>query len=583
MYRSPGVRLQFVLLFLFVVTCVAVSGQPGPDFPGAIWIKDPDYYTGRRCDAKAAGCQSSRYYADYHVEYIIIHSTAGRDAEGAVDEFKKRADKSAHYIVANGKGQDYKDGQVIQMVRDADTAWAVGIWPEKSTGEHRGPIHHFNTINIELAGIPYSTGWCTEKMYQSAAKLVRFLVDKYGIPLDHILGHDQVAHDAVPAFVKEDPCGRSIERCTFDWSYFLSLVQQTEPAERRVTATLLVMDVSGSMGWQWKGGVKIESAKQAALQFIEQVANEPRPPGSAHQIGVVTFTDNAYLALPLTSSYAEAKKAIIQLNPIASTNVGSGLHMALQELEKLPGAQRFIILLSDGMSNTGLSKEQILTGPVIAARSRRICLHTVAFGDPGDIDQPFLQKIALGSGCGRYSYASTGFELFGTYVKLRHLTLGGEQIVEFTSKGKSVMMSANSPISLGAFSLVTAAKELHYTLAWSAPGRILARLVDPSGKVVTATYPGAKIYAGSGFSHVTIFAPKQGTWRVSATPQQSFVQGTQYYGVVSSRPAGVIPFDLPNICIGDWCFPWPDLPTSLLVIISLAALAAFVYLELAGK
>ena len=349
------------------------------------------------------------------------------------------------------------------------------------------------------------------------------------------------------------------------------------------TATVLVMDVSGSMGWRWKGGVKIESAKQAALQFIEQVANEPRPPGAVHEIAVVTFSGDAHLALPLTSSYAQAKRVIIELEPIASTNVGAGLTTALRELEKVPRAQRFIILLSDGKSNTGLSKPQVLSGPVVEAKRKGICIHTVAFGDPGDIDEKFLRNIAAGSGCGIYSYASTSFELFGTYVKVRHMTLGSKQIVDFTSKGMRVITLPGSAISLGAFKLIRAAQELHYTLAWSEGGRMQAKLVDPAGRTVTSGYPGAKIYSGTRFSHMTVFSPKQGIWRVSAVPQQRFPAQVQYYGVVSSRPGAVIPFDLPIFCIGDWCIPWPDLPTPLIVTISVAVFALLLYQQLIVK
>jgi len=349
------------------------------------------------------------------------------------------------------------------------------------------------------------------------------------------------------------------------------------------TATVLVMDVSGSMAWRWKGGVKIESAKQAALQFIEQVANEPRLPGVVHEIAVVTFSGDANLALQLTSSYAQAKRVVIQLKAVASTNVGAGLTTALRELDKVPRAKRFIILLSDGMSNTGLSKSQILSGPVVEAKRKGICIHTVAFGDPGDIDEKFLRNVAAGSGCGIYSYASTPFELFGTYVKVRHMTLGSKQIVDFTSKGMPVITLPGSAISLGAFKLIRAAQELHYTLAWSEGGRMQAKLVDPSGRRVTSGYPGAKIYSGTRFSHVTVFSPKQGIWRVSAVPQQRFPLQVQYYGVVSSRPGGVIPFDLPIFCIGDWCIPWPDLPTTLIVTISVVALAVVLYQQFIVK
>jgi len=353
------------------------------------------------------------------------------------------------------------------------------------------------------------------------------------------------------------------------------------------TATILVMDVSGSMGQRWRGGVKIESAKKAALQFIEEVANEPRPQGYEHQIGVVTFSTSARLALPLTSDYSEAKNVIIQLHPTNSTNLGAGLVEALKELEKLPTAKRFVILLSDGMTNTGMSRSQILGGPVAEAYRKGICIHTVGFGDPGGIDEKFLREIVQQSGCGSYNYAASGLELFGTYVKIRHRMLGSNRIVEFTSKtpkGSRVYVLPGQSVALGAFQLTAPARELHYTLAWAENGRLIAELVDPSGRRVTASYPGAQIYSGDGFSHITVFSPKKGIWKAIARVITAFPEGVQYYGVVSARTGGfVIPYEAPEICIyDDVCIPLPNLPTWLLVGISLVALAVVVYQQLLG-
>lgn len=369
---------------------------------------------------------------------------------------------------------------------------------------------------------------------------------------------------------------------------YLATVTPGLQAFRSLTATILVMDVSGSMVWQWRGGVKIESAKKAALQFIEQVTNEPRPPGSSHMIGVVTFSSSASLACPLTENYGEAKRTVIQLGTLSSTNLGAGLVTALQELEKLPAtARKFVILLSDGMTNTGLSRDQILSGPVVEARIKGICIHTVGFGDPGDIDDAFLRRIAAGSGCGSYSYASTGLELFGTYVKIRHRMLGSNRIVEFTSqtqKDSRVWVMSGQSISLGAFQLTAPAEELHYTLAWAENGRMVAKLIDPSGRQVTASYPGAQIYSGQGFSHITVFSPKTGIWKAVAQVLSVFPQGVQYYGVVSARTGGiVIPYEAPRICLfDDFCLPLPDLPTWLLVGLSVAVLAILWYHQLTG-
>jgi uncharacterized protein YegL len=342
------------------------------------------------------------------------------------------------------------------------------------------------------------------------------------------------------------------------------------------------MDVSGSMGYTWKGGVKIDSAKEAALQFIEQVTNESSTRGGQHMIGVVAFSEQAQLLLPLTSDYQRARQVIISLSATNSTNVGAGLTSALTEFAATKGGtRRLVILLSDGNSNTGLSKDRVLSGPAAEAGREHVCIHAVAFGDPGDVDETFLRRIANGSGCGSYSLAQTGFELFSTFLKLRDASLG--QIAgEYSSVGRLVTFVAGSPVTLGTIIIGSGKDELHMTLAWSADGSLQARLKDPSGRLITSGYPGAEIYASKRFSHITVFTPAGGAWTIEAAPVTQMPSGTEYYAVLSTRPGGLaLPLPLPVFTIAGQTFGLPaGLPTWLLVGAGLALLVLAIYAQL---
>ena len=91
----------------------------GVDYPGAIWLPQPDYTAGR----------------DGHpIKYVIVHI-----AQGTAEEYLQNPNPpaSTHYTVA-------RDGKVYQGVREKDTAWQAGNWPinQQSIGiEHDG----FNT------------------------------------------------------------------------------------------------------------------------------------------------------------------------------------------------------------------------------------------------------------------------------------------------------------------------------------------------------------------------------------------------------------------------------------------------------
>ena len=117
------------------------------DYPRAIW--DP-----------AAECNYSN--RTNPVSAVVIHYTEGSYA-GCISWFKNcDAQVSAHYVVRSS------DGQVTQMVHEADKAW------------------HARSANAYAIGIEheaYGNIWSffTEEMYQSSADLVRDICSRYAV------------------------------------------------------------------------------------------------------------------------------------------------------------------------------------------------------------------------------------------------------------------------------------------------------------------------------------------------------------------------------------------------------------------
>ncbi|MFC2083097.1 VWA domain-containing protein [Candidatus Bipolaricaulota bacterium] len=342
------------------------------------------------------------------------------------------------------------------------------------------------------------------------------------------------------------------------------------------TATVLVMDTSGSMGERWENGRKLDSAKEAALQFISHVEQENLAYGTEHWIGIVGFSSDARVLLPLTNNYGEAKRVIISMSSSSATNLGAGLTQGLQEVSRLPSqAQRYVTILSDGNTNTGLSKNEILSGPVSQARRAKICLNTVAFGDRNDVDESFLRRVASPLlGCGRYEYAATGFDLFAAYIKIRHHALG-QVISGLSSFGHSVTPLVGMSIPLGTISIPSGQHELQITLGWSEQGTLQLKLYDPAGRQVSSSYPGARIYSSGRFAQAMVTSPQAGIWRVEALPLTSMPQGTQYFAIGSIRPGGItFALPLPVFTIGDRTFALPgNMPTWALVLVSVVCIA----------
>ena len=139
------------------------------------------------------------------IDYIIIHDIEG-SYEAGIKTFQAKSYVSAHYVVRSS------DGQITQMMDPKDVGWHAGNWYINS-----------HAIGIEHAGFAAEGGkWYSEQMYRSTAKLVKYLSDRYNIPLDrqHILGHDDL-----PGLTPYNQ-GRMHwdPGAYFDWAHFFSVL-----------------------------------------------------------------------------------------------------------------------------------------------------------------------------------------------------------------------------------------------------------------------------------------------------------------------------------------------------------------------
>jgi hypothetical protein len=167
---------------------VPFAGVPlSDDYPGALWTP-----------ANGSNYQVGRPYPP--IDTLIIHDTEGSYAS-AISWFQNpSAGASAHYVIRSS------DGQITQMVREANTAYQAGNWD-----------YNVRAIGIEHEGFMNQQGWYTEAMYQSSAALARSITERYGIRKDraHIIGHYQVPNQS---HVDPGP--------NWNWPYYMSLVRR---------------------------------------------------------------------------------------------------------------------------------------------------------------------------------------------------------------------------------------------------------------------------------------------------------------------------------------------------------------------
>lgn len=185
-----------------------VSGES--DYPNAIWNPAPECNFGERTNP---------------VSGVVIHYTEGSYA-GCISWFKNcDAQVSAHYVIRSS------DGQVTQMVREADKAW------------HARSANAY-TIGIEHEAYGDIVSYFTDAMYKSSADLVRDICSRY----ETIDGHRTFYRDTLDSGIRLNEGLHSLggeSACTkirghqhypdqshtdpgpyWDWNYYYKLINQ---------------------------------------------------------------------------------------------------------------------------------------------------------------------------------------------------------------------------------------------------------------------------------------------------------------------------------------------------------------------
>ena len=115
---------------------------------------------------------------------IVDHITAGL-MPGCLQWMQNPSSKaSAHYLIT-------KDGRIIKLVKEEDTAWANGEvrLPDWPLYDNINPNLYTLSIEHESKGEAL-----TEAQYQATLWLHRQLIDRWQIPIDsdHIIGHYRI-------------------------------------------------------------------------------------------------------------------------------------------------------------------------------------------------------------------------------------------------------------------------------------------------------------------------------------------------------------------------------------------------------
>ncbi len=171
---QPGLSPDTAQLRRTGLRTLADSGTECPSTVSCEWIPAPYEQFG---DNDYGNHDLADRPASQTIRYIVIHDTEGT-WEGVLDLVQDPTYVSWNYTLRS------TDGHIAQHVKAKDVAWHAGNWYINS-----------ESIGLEHEGfLADPDAWYTEAMYRASARLVQYLAQKYGIPLDrqHILGHDNV-------------------------------------------------------------------------------------------------------------------------------------------------------------------------------------------------------------------------------------------------------------------------------------------------------------------------------------------------------------------------------------------------------
>ncbi|MCL2289520.1 MAG: VWA domain-containing protein [Bacteroidetes bacterium] len=201
---------------------------------------------------------------------------------------------------------------------------------------------------------------------------------------------------------------------------------------------VIAIDISGSMKAMDFRPNRLEACKQVAQEFILG-----RP---TDRIGLVVYAGEAYTQCPVTSDHNTLLGLLqkVRFDIIEDgTAIGDGLGTAINRLRESEAKSKIIILLSDGVNNSGYLDPY---SAAEIAKNMGIKVYTIGVGTIGqalfptpygnimmqtEIDERLLETIARESG-GKYFRATNNDKLKAIYTEIDKMekTILNETIFE---------------------------------------------------------------------------------------------------------------------------------------------------------
>ena len=207
---------------------------------------------------------------------------------------------------------------------------------------------------------------------------------------------------------------------------------------------VMAVDVSASMLAKDLKPNRLEALKKVAVDFVNRRPND--------RIGIVVYAGESFTQTPITSDKSIVKRTISELKwgqLEGGTAIGMGLGSAVNRLKESKAKSKVIILLTDGVNNSGFVDPKTATE---LAKELNIKVYTIGIGTNGtalspvalypngkfkyarvpvEIDEKLLKEIAKTTN-GKYFRATNNDKLKEIYAEIDKLEKTDIEEIKFT-------------------------------------------------------------------------------------------------------------------------------------------------------
>ncbi|MFB9841790.1 vWA domain-containing protein [Mucilaginibacter ginsenosidivorans] len=156
-----------------------------------------------------------------------------------------------------------------------------------------------------------------------------------------------------------------------------------EEEKRKGADLMILLDVSNSMLAQDMSPNRLENAKLAITQLIDNLHND--------RIGIIVFAGEAYVQLPVTTDYSAAKLFLNTINtnmvPTQGTAIGAAIDLGMKSFDFKDGTGKAMIIITDGENH-----EDDAVAAAHEAADKDVMVNVIGMGSENGAPIPVYQN-----------------------------------------------------------------------------------------------------------------------------------------------------------------------------------------------